>query len=226
MLNPNTYIARSSGVDLPLMKVYLVGRIAGNVMDNCVSWRKKIIEHYKNYKFDLEIDNYVSYPISFQCPLNSGESKTADSLGLKSHLPATLIFDKDMLSLKNADLIIANLDDFMEVGIKDLMEIQETKVGDTRYNNVNFVESFFRLQDKIKNRRANYGSIFEVSVSLYLGKPVILISGNEKHKYILENHPFMSRCSIVVKDVDQLLKEKWLQTFYKSLAGSSGNYDL
>ena len=30
------------------MKVYLVGRIAGNCMEQCVAWRKRIVEHYRN----------------------------------------------------------------------------------------------------------------------------------------------------------------------------------
>jgi len=131
MLNPNHKIVKGNGVDLPLMTVYLVGKIAGNCMDKCLAWRKQIIDHYRKYKpvyktvysgaYDEigsnEILDFESYPISFLCPLNSGESKTADDLGLKSHLSKNLIYDKDFIGLKKGYVIVANLEDFMENGI-------------------------------------------------------------------------------------------------------------
>ena len=88
----------------------------------------------------------------------------------------------------------------------------------------NFKDAFFKLQDKIKNRRPNLGSHFEVSVALYLRKPVILIAGNEHNKYVLENHPFFGRASVIVLNTNQLLKEKWIQVLYKAIAGSTGDY--
>lgn len=241
MLNPEFKIARSKGIDIPTMYIYLVGKISGNCMEQCLSWRKQIIDHYRNYKpvygqvyngaWDLigetKIVSYESYPISFMCPLNSGESKTADNLGLKSHLSKNLIYDKDILSLHKADAIVANLDDFMEVGIEDYLIPQHPTAFDEAYTeppNFDYIKAYNVLKETIINRRANLGSHFEVSVSLYLRKPVILIAGNERNKYILENHPFFSRASIVVLDTDQLLKEKWIQTLYKSMAGSTGEY--
>lgn len=215
-LNPNVKIAKSKGVDIPLMYVYLVGRISGNCMEKCVAWRKEIIEHYRNYK------GKGAYPISFLCPLNSGESKTADALGLKSHLPKNLIYDKDLLSLKTADVVVANMNDFMEDGIEDLMEHE---YGDTVEDiGGSYVTAFFRLQDKIKNRRPNLGSHYEVTVAIENKKPTILIAGNENNKYILDNHPFFSRASVVVLNTKQLFEEKWLQVLYKSMSGSIGEY--
>lgn len=220
MLNPNKKIAKSEGVDLPLMRVYLVGRISGNCIDKCTAWRKQIINHYSKYRpivnDEKQIVDYEAYPIAFISPLNSGESKTADSLGLKSHIPPGLIFDKDMLSLNSADIIVANLDDFMEYGIEDLMDEIYKGVG------MDYQSAFERLKKVIQTRRPNYGSMYEISIAMHLGKPVILIAGNEHSKYICENHPFLRRASVVVKDVDTLLKEKWLQTLYKSMAGSIG----
>lgn len=216
MLNPEKRIVKSEGVDIPLMKAYLVGRISGNCMDKCTKWRKQITEHYMNYK------DRGAYPISFMCPLASGESKTADALGLKSHLPKNLIYDKDILSLLKADIIIANLDDFMEDGIEDIILRDENE--EKFSEEMNFKDAFFRLHEKIKNRRPNLGSHFEVSVALYLRKPVILIAGNEHNKYILENHPFFGRASVIVLNVEQLLKEKWIQVLYKAMAGSLGDY--
>ena len=212
-LNPDKKIAQSEGVDRPLMKAYLVGRISGNCMDKCVAWRKRIINYYADYK------GKGAYPIAFLCPLASGEAKTADELGLKSHLPKNLIYDKDILSLLSADIIVANLDDFMNDGIEGLLE------DDVDFAEIEELEdAFYKLQDKIKNRRPNLGSHFEVSVALYLRKPVILIAGNEHNKYILENHPFFGRASVIVLDTEQLLKEKWIQVLYKSMAGSIGLY--
>jgi len=234
MLNPDFKFAKSKGIDIPTMYIYLVGKISGNCMEQCLNWRKQIIEHYRNYKpiyetyiptsdvqrvtgikEETKIIGYESYPISFICPLNSGESKTADKLGLKSHLSRNLIYDKDILSLHKADAIVANLDDFMEVGIEDILKMDcDYTEGD----------DFRKLRDTILERRANLGSHFEVSVALYLRKPVLLIAGNERNKYILDNHPFFSRASVIVLDTDQLLREKWIQVLYKSMAGSTGEY--
>ena len=88
MLNPTAKIAKSEGVDLPIMNVYLAGRIAGECIDKCLGWRDQLIEHYRNYKpiyksigtkddykryietgGKLSILGYESYPIAFLCPL-------------------------------------------------------------------------------------------------------------------------------------------------------------
>lgn len=214
MLNPDKKIAPSKGIDIPIMYVYLVGKISGDCMDKCLEWRREIINYYSNYK------SKGAYPISFMCPLNSGESKTADAMGLKSHLPRNLIYDKDILSLQKADCIVANLDDFMEDGIEDII----LNEGEVFAENINYKDAFFRLHDKIINRRANLGSHFEVSIALYLRKPVILIAGNERNKYILENHPFFCRASVIVLDTKELLEKKWLNIIYKSFAGSTNEY--
>jgi len=229
MLNPEFKFAKSKGIDIPTMYIYLVGKISGSCMEQCLSWRKQIIEHYRNYKpiYSMGtqpiITGYESYPISFICPLNSGESKTADKMGLKSHLSKNLIYDKDILSLHKADAIVANLDDFMEVGIEDLLKIKFNE-QETSEPKIGYKDAFYKLQETIINHRANLGSHFEVSVALYLRKPVILIAGNERNKYILDNHPFFNRASVIVLNTDQLLKEKWIQVLYKSMAGSTGEY--
>lgn len=235
-LNPEKKIVQSDGIDLPLMKVYLVGRISGNSMEKCIAWRKKIINHYKDYKkvsIQKEVgqifeEYYESYPIAFICPLASGESKTADKLGLKSHLPKTLIYDKDILSLKHADVIVANLDDFMEDGLDFLSyphyDATQRQINLDKYSKYELYSHICSLEDKIKNRRPNLGSHYEVSVALDNKKPVILIAGNEHNKYVLENHPFFGRASVVVLNTEQLLKEKWLQVLYKAMAGSLGIY--
>lgn len=235
MINPDARIAKSTGIDRPVMYTYLAGRIAGNCMDKCIGWRQDIINHYKNYKkvkqdtfvsstFPKEMLRelsdefyYESYPISFLCPLNSGESKTADALGLKSHLSPNMIYAKDILSLEKADVIVVNVEDYFEVGIEKQLGLN---LNDFREMDLNTIgQHYSNLVTHIKNRRENFGTICEFAISLYLQKPIILICP-EARKNIYENHPFAKRASVIVTSVKQLLDEKHLQTLYKSIAGA------
>lgn len=229
MFNPDIKIVKSKGLDIPIMKVYLIGRIAGNCMEHCLAWRKEIIEYYRDYK------GRGQYPISFLCPLNSGESKTADALGLKSHISKNMIYDKDILSLKTSDVVVANMDDFMEVGIEDILEIPykdfsiknlcKDKPLELKDKNFDFENAYLKLREAILSRRPNLGSHYEVTVAIENKKPTILIAGSEKNKYILENHPFFSRASEIVLDIKELFEKKHLQILYKSMAGSTGEYE-
>jgi len=85
---------------------------------------------------------------------------------------------------------------------------------------INFEEEFFKLQEKILERRPNWGTDYEVSIAMYLKKPTILIAGNERQKAMLEKHPFMKRASVIVGSVDELLEKKWLNICYKSISGA------
>jgi nucleoside 2-deoxyribosyltransferase len=214
-LNPDIHITKSQGIDKPILYVYLAGRIAGNCIDKCLSWRKDIIEHYKNYKLN-DSNEWTSYPISFLCPLNSGEANSVDKLGLTSSIPPNLIYAKDILSIEKADVIIANMEDYFEEGISK--KIDEVSCGDISNNE--FIEY---LLDKMHNRRENFGTICEFAIALYLQKPIILIVP-ENRKEIYKTHPFASRASVIVTSIEQLLKEKWLQILYKSISGATGNY--
>ena len=249
MLNPDIKFAKSKGIDLPLMYVYLAGRIAGECIDKCLEWRQQIINHYKNYKpicvggslsakDGKVLVGYESYPISFLDALNSKESDSIDKKGLTSCIPPNLIYDKDILSVKRADVVVAMMDDYMEEGIEDLLDV----IGQQRcteeniegvildhYNlkgefapnhEVNFKEAFYKLQSKILERRPNWGTDYEVSLSMYLGKPTILIAGNERQKEMLEKHPFLRRASVIVGSVEELLEKKWLNILYKSISGA------
>jgi len=236
MLNPNKKIINSEGVDVPVMYVYLAGRIAGECIDKCLEWRHKIIDYYKNYK------GRGVYPISFLDALNSKEADSIDKKGLTSSISPNLIYDKDILSVQKADVVVANMNDYMEEGIEEELTIisdENCKEGDIidkiHYwentnnliitaklieKNVDFKKSFYKLQDKILNRRPNWGTDFEISIAMYSGKPTILIAGNERQKEMLEKHPFMKRVSVIVKDVDELLEKKWLNILYKSISGA------
>lgn len=237
MLNPKIKIIESQGIDLPVMYCYLGGRIAGECIDKCLGWRDQLIEHYRNYKpvykpfNELRSDEisseaiigYQSYPIAFLCPLNSGESKSVDAKGLTSHIPPNLIYSKDLLSLEKADVIVANLEDYFEEGIEDLLGLSAclgpntTEVG----NNPDFDyrQGFFRLTNKIQNRRENFGTICEFAIALYLQKPIIAIVP-ENRQEIYRKHPFASRASVIVTSVEELIRDKWLNILYKSMAGA------
>lgn len=216
MLNPHANIARSKGVDLPILTVYIAGRIAGNVIDKCLEWRKKIVNHYREYELDEEVQAKAAYPIIFLDALNSKEADSIDEKGLTSAIPSNLIYDKDLLSVERADVVVAMMDDYMEEGIKDINEIP------CCYEE--FLKEYSKLYDKVMNRRPNWGTDSEVAWALYLKKPLILIAGNERQKAMLEKHPFMKRASVIVSNVDELLEKKWLEILYKSIAGSTGNY--
>lgn len=217
-LNPTAKIAKSNGVDLPILNVYLAGRIAGDVIDKCLGWRRDIIRFYRDYKGN------GAYPIAFIDPLNSGEADSVDKKGLTSSIPPNLIYDKDLLSVQNADVVVANMEDFFEEGIEELIYGTEpilSKDGGEAGNNPDFDyrQAFFTLANKIRTRRENIGTVMEVSWALLLNKPVILIVP-ERRKEIFMKHPFTKRASVIVTSVDQLLKEKWLNLLYKSIAGA------
>jgi nucleoside 2-deoxyribosyltransferase len=212
VLNPKAKIVKSDGVDLPVMHVYLAGRISGDNIDLCLKWRQDIINHYKNYK------GKGQYPISFLCPLNSGEANSIDAKGLTSSIPPNLIYDKDLLSVKTADVVVANLDDFFEEDIKDLLNIKDC-IPEEYDNLESRKKDFFKLQEKILNRRENLGTVFEISWALLLNKPLILIVP-KRRKEIYEKHPFTKRASVIVSSVDELLKEKYLQLLYKSISSA------
>lgn len=233
-LNPDIKIAKGKGVDKPVLYVYMAGRIAGECIEKCLEWRHKLVDHYKNYKpiygyvppdnlNNKIIVGYESYPISFLDALNSKEADSIDKKGLTSAIPPNLIYDKDLLSVEKADVVVANVEDYFEVGIEDLMALPQVfEVGTDELLQdkiVNYKDAFFKLQEKIRNRRENFGTICEISWALYLKKPLILIVP-ESRREIYEKHPFSKRASVIVTSVDELIKRKWLNILYKSIASA------
>jgi len=205
MLNSKVKFAKSNGIDLPLLKVYLAGRISGDHIEKCLGWRKEITTYFRDYK------GRGAYPIAFLDPLNSGEADSVDQKGLTSNIPPNLIYDKDLLSVETADVIVANMEDFFEDGLEQpnsLMNYQD------------LLDCADRLHDKILNRRENIGTVMEVAWALYLNKPVILIVP-ERRKEIFEKHPFTKRASAIVTSTEELFDKRWLQLLYKSIAGAT-----
>lgn len=90
------------------MICYLAGFINNEVIDQCIEWRKKIRNHYHNYKGQV-------YPITFLDPIN-GEADYDVKLhneGLQSRIPNKAIMLRDYISVvKKADIIVANMNTF------------------------------------------------------------------------------------------------------------------
>jgi hypothetical protein len=88
------------------MKLYLAGLMEESVLDKCIAWRKKIVDHYSNWKGSGKMYG----DLCFLDPCN-GEIKKDGFVPL----PKKAIFDKDYICVRNCDLLIANLNTF---GIK------------------------------------------------------------------------------------------------------------
>lgn len=90
------------------MKIYLAGYINDQVIDQCLAWRKKIRNHYHNYKGQV-------YPITWLDPCN-GEADSDVNLkneGLESSIPHKAVMLRDYKSVvKYADLVVANMSTF------------------------------------------------------------------------------------------------------------------
>jgi nucleoside 2-deoxyribosyltransferase len=218
MFNPDKKYIHSDGVDLPIMYCYLAGRIAGECIDKCLAWRHQIINFYADYK------GKGVYPISFLDALNSKEADSIDKKGLTSSIPPNLIYDKDILSVERADVVVAMMDDYMEEGINFFSyphyDVRKDEIDLNASSKEELLDQIIELENKILERRPNWGTDYEVSIAMYLKKPVILIAGNERQKAMLEKHPFMKRASVIVGSVDELLDKKWLNILYKSIAGA------
>ena len=89
-----------------MFKVYLAGYIQGVVINECLGWRKKIRDFYENWK------GKERYPITWLDPLNGEHTESITPDGLKSSIPGKALMHRDYQSVKNSDLIIANLDTF------------------------------------------------------------------------------------------------------------------
>lgn len=111
MFNPDIKFAKSKGVDLPIMYVYLGGYMSGEKLQETLYWRKYIRSSYKNYEESAE-GNIVSFPIAFLDPYNGKEFESIDAKGLESSLSPNAIYNGDYMSVQKADIIIANMNTF------------------------------------------------------------------------------------------------------------------
>lgn len=211
--NPDIKFVKSEGIDLPILTIYLAGKICGQYIDKCLGWQHTIINTYKNY------NGKGAYPVAFLSALNSKESDSVDKLGLTSAIDPSLIFLKDLLSIQKADAIIANMNDFLEEGIEDLLKTKPSDF-DCAYKAAQFYQdNFYKLQDKIINHRSNWGTLLEIGFAMYLQKPIILIAANKRQEEMLKKHPFLKR-NTIVSSVEELLEKKIINILYKSISGA------
>ena len=48
MFNPTTLLAKSKGIDLPIMYWYLAGYMSGEQLEKCMSWRKAVRKRFED----------------------------------------------------------------------------------------------------------------------------------------------------------------------------------
>jgi nucleoside 2-deoxyribosyltransferase len=89
-----------------MLRVYLAGYIQGEVIDQCLAWRKRIREYYQHWKAKEK------FPIVWLDPLSGEEACEISPDGLHSSLPTQAIVHKDYVCVEKADLIVANMDRF------------------------------------------------------------------------------------------------------------------
>jgi len=193
MLNPEIKFAKSKGIDVPLMYVYVAGYMSGEKLKECTEWRLKIRDHFRYYEVDetpypsgapkLPQDiEYFSYPIAFLDPFNGKEIDTIDKKGITSSIPANAIRRGDKMSVSKADIVIANMNTFGA-------------------------------------ERPMIGTHHELRWAGDMEKPRILIVP-EKDLELYKTHPFTSDCDYFLTDVQQLFDEKILESFYRRIAGA------
>lgn len=118
MHNKDVEFLKSKGVDLPLLYVYLAGFMSGEKLKECTEWRLKIRNHFRNYELDesapaiYQGNKYLAYPIAFLDPFNGKEIDTIDKKGITSSIPPHAIRRGDKMSVKKADIVIANMNTF------------------------------------------------------------------------------------------------------------------
>jgi hypothetical protein len=153
------------------MIVYLAGLIHGSVIDQCIAWRKQVVDYYSNWKG-------TGKPYADLClidPTNGEKDVALD--GLSCSLPSRFILEKDYAAVKQSDLIVVNLNTF---GVS----------------------------------RPPIGSICEIVFAWEHKKPVFAITTED----VYIRHPFISNMvSWYFESVEHMLKEKAIQSFYKTL---------
>jgi len=82
------------------MKIYLAGYIDGRNIISCTEWRKAVAKYYHDSN------------ITVLDPLNGKDFSKITSDGLKSNRTPDCILTRDMMSVYQADLLIANMNRF------------------------------------------------------------------------------------------------------------------
>jgi hypothetical protein len=83
-------------------KCYLAGFIEGNHIEQCIGWRKRLATHYLSRAWD----------IVWLDPINGKAIGDITPDGYKSSIPGKAFVSRDIKCVEEADLVIANLDNF------------------------------------------------------------------------------------------------------------------
>lgn len=167
-----------------ILKVYLAGYMSGACLYDCVKWRVDVRNHYENWK-----NTGIPYPIHFLDPFNGPELESIDKEGFKSSVPAQAIYDGDMMSVAECDLVVAYITTF-------------------------------------GHPRPMVGTYCEIGWCTAMQKPFIVIAPDAESQKMANNHPFLGRASAVYGSVDEFLKSKILNYFYKRINGANYKVDL
>ena len=195
--NPDIKYAHSKGVDLPIMYVYLAGYMSGEKLKETTEWRMRIRKHYRNWE---EKETIEKIPGHFTYPGSGGS-----------------IVHKEWLSFPIACLDPYNGKEFATIdkkGLKSHIPSNAIIMGD--YLSVSKADIIVANMDTFGASRPSVGTQWEMAWAWQMKKPIILISDNENYIY----HPFTGQSSWIVKDVDELLEKKVLETFYRRMAGA------
>ena len=190
MFNPDIKYAHSRGVDLPIMYVYLAGYMSGEKLKETTEWRIKIREHYRKWE---------------------KKTKTIKTVfGLKDINDGYKAFPIACLDPYNGKEF-ATID---KKGLKSHIPANAIIMGD--YLSVSKADIIVANMDTFGASRPSVGTQWEMAWAWQLKKPIVLISDNENYIH----HPFTGQSSWIVKDVDELLEKKVLETFYRRMAGA------
>lgn len=174
------------------MTVYKAGLMSKDLLKETLEWRLKLRNAYENWKGEGQ------YEIDFLCPYNGPELDSMDSLGLKSEIPPQAIIMGDYMSVKKADLIIANLDNF----------------GSQRPLTGTLFELAWCWQMKkpfiiiAPDKLMGYNE---------KGSPFTFYA-------VYSTHPFTGQAGFVVKSVEELIERKLINYFYKRI--NPANYEI
>jgi nucleoside 2-deoxyribosyltransferase len=174
------------------MTVYQAGLMSKQKLKETLAWRLKLREAYENWK------NRGQYEIDFLCPYNGPELSSIDALGLKSEVSPQAIIMGDYMSVKKADLVIANLDTFGS---------QRPLTG-----------TLFEL--------AWCWQMQKPFIIIAPDKIMGYDDKNEPYTFydIYTNHPFTGQASFIVKSVEELIEKKLINYFYKRI--NPANYKI
>ena len=198
MFNPDMEYAHSKGVDLPIMYVYLAGYMSGEKLKETTEWRMKVRKHYREWEKIPKVSHYETLPLS------ETRIEVVDQVEGWKAFPISCL---DPYNGKE----FATID---KKGLKSHIPANAIIMGD--YLSVSKADIIVGNMNTFGASRPSVGTQWELAWAWQMKKPIVLITDDENYIH----HPFTGQASWIVPDVDTLLKEKVLETFYRRMAGA------